>query len=152
MSRGRRQFEGARNGTASPIATSLIEAPLPRLRPPRLHTIGDESVTFLYAFNLDAVRPAAGRPALPARRGRPLRQPHPPAAGRGGGARPAEPPPPPADPPPVGRQGRDAVPPRRVPTRALPLRRRARAARARAWADHRAPAGTVLLLLRGAPR
>src|SRR5439155_13780750 len=60
---------------------------------------------------LDAVRPAAGRRALPARRGRPLRQPHPPARGRGGGARPAEPPPPPADPPPVGGQGRDAEPP-----------------------------------------
>src|SRR5205814_4988327 len=84
-------------------------------------------------------------------RGRPLRQPHPPAGGRGGGARPAEPPPPPADPPPVGGQGCDAEPPRRVPARALPLRRRARAARARARADHRAPGGTVLLL-RGAPR
>src|SRR5437870_3987786 len=83
---------------------------------------------------LDAVRPAAGRPALPARRGRPLRPPHPPAAGRGGGARPAEPPPPPADLSPVGGQGRDAEPPRRVPARALPLRRRARAARARARA------------------
>src|SRR5881396_967985 len=100
---------------------------------------------------LDAVRPAAGRPALPARRGRPLRQPHPPAARRGRGARPAEPPPPPADPPPVGGQGRDAEPPRRVPARALPLRRRARAARARARANHRASGGTVLLL-RGAPR
>src|SRR5207253_11180791 len=91
------------------------------------------------------VRPAAGRPALPARRGRPLRQPHPPAARRGGGARPAEPPPPPADPPPVGGQGRDAEPPRRVPARALPLRHRARAARAPARADHRAPGRTVLL-------
>jgi len=40
---------------------------------------------------LDAVRPAAGRRALPARRGRPLRQPHLPAPGRGRGARPAEP-------------------------------------------------------------
>src|SRR5439155_23931786 len=60
-------------------------------------------------------------------------------------------PPPPADPPPVGGQGRDAQPPRRVPARALPLRRRARAARARARADHRAPGGMVLLL-RGAPR
>src|SRR5207253_3454753 len=74
-----------------------------------------------------------------------------PAARRGRGARPAEPPPRPADPPPVGGQGRDAEPPRRVPARALPLRRRARAARARARADHRAPGGTVLLL-RGAPR
>src|SRR5205823_5825838 len=57
--------------------------------------------------------------ALPARRGRSLRQPHPPAARRGRGARPAEPPPPPADPPPVGGQGRDAEPPRRVPARAF---------------------------------